>query len=154
MKKDVVSTVEALAKPIAEEFGTELYDVEFVKEGGGYYLRIYIDKEGGVDINDCENVSRALDPVLDEADPISEAYYLEVSSVGLDRPLKKEKDFLHFMGQLIEVRTYKAIDGQKEFSGILQSYENGVFTLLETSGNIRTFECKETALVRPGVEFE
>lgn len=153
LKKDILETVEALAAPLCEQVGVALYDVEYVKEGGAYYLRIFIDKPEGVDINECEAVSRLLDPALDKADPIPTAYYLEVSSVGLDRPLKKEKDFLHFNGQDIEVKTYQPIDGRKEFVGTLTSYEDGTFTITEKDGGTRTFAVKDTALVRPAVEF-
>ncbi len=153
MRKDVVETVTRIALPICESVGVSLYDVEFVKEGGAYYLRVFIDAEQGVDVEQCEKVSRLLDPALDEADPIEQSYYLEVSSVGLDRPLKTEKDFHHFMGQPVEVRTYEPIDGAKQFTGTLTSYENGVFTLSADGGD-RSFNVKETALVRPAVIFE
>ncbi|MBQ6947184.1 MAG: ribosome maturation factor RimP [Clostridia bacterium] len=152
MKKDVESVVSALAEPICKEQGLELYDVEYVKEGGIWYLRIYIDAEDGVDIEQCENISRALDPVLDAADPIKEAYYLEVSSVGLDRHLKKEKDFHYFMGCKIEVKLYRPVDGRKEFVGTLTDFAEGSFTI-ETEKESITFTQKEAAMVRPYVEF-
>lgn len=152
MKKNIEVTVSEIAEPIVKEIGVELYDVEYVKEGGTWYLRIYIDAEGGVDIEQCEAVSRALDPALDAADPIKEAYYLEVSSVGLDRPLKKEKDFHYFMGEMIEVKLYKAYEGQKEFVGRLVDFAEGSFTIENDKGNI-TFTQKEAALVRPHIEF-
>ena len=120
MKKSVAETVSELVLPYAKQLGFELYDVEYVKEGADYFLRIYIDKPGGaVSSDDCERMSRAIDPVLDEYDPVPDSYYLEVSSVGLDRPLKTEKDFLRFMNTMIEVRLYKDQDGVKEFSGEL-----------------------------------
>lgn len=152
MKKDVASVVSALAEPICREQGLELYDVEYVKEGGIWYLRIFIDAEDGVDIEQCENISRALDPVLDAADPIKEQYYLEVSSVGLDRHLKKEKDFRYFMGCKIEVKLYRPVDGRKEFVGTLTDFAEGSFTI-ETEKESITFTQKEAALVRPYVEF-
>ncbi len=152
MKKDVTAVVSALAEPICAEQGLELYDVEYVKEGGVWYLRIYIDAAEGVDIEQCEAFSRALDPVLDAADPIQEAYYLEVSSVGLDRHLKKEKDFHYFMGCKIEVKLYRPVNGQKEFVGTLTDFADGSFTI-ETEKESITFTQKEAALVRPHVEF-
>ncbi len=152
MKNDIPAAVTCLAKPICEKVGVELYDVEYVKEGGTWYLRVYIDAPDGVDIEQCEAVSRLLDPALDEADPIKEAYYLEVSSVGLDRPLKKEKDFHHFMGCKIEVKLYRAVDGKKEFVGTLTDYNEGSFTIEDEQNSI-TFTQKEAALVRPYIEF-
>ncbi|MBR5782829.1 MAG: ribosome maturation factor RimP [Clostridia bacterium] len=152
MKKDVESVVTEIARPIVEDIGVELYDVEYVKEGGTRYLRIYIDAPDGVDIEQCEAVSRALDPALDKADPIREAYYLEVSSVGLDRHLKKEKDFHYFMGEMIEVRLYKAHEGQKEFVGRLVDFAEGNFTI-EAGETQITFSQKEAALIRPYIEF-
>lgn len=152
LKKDVALTVTELAEPICQQLGVELYDVEYVKEGGVWYLRVFIDTPQGVDIEQCEAVSRALDPVLDAADPIKDAYYLEVSSVGLDRQLKKEKDFHYFMGQMIQVRLYKACEGQKEFVGRLIDFAEGSFTI-EVGENTITFTQKEAALVRPHIEF-
>lgn len=152
MQKNVESVVFSLARPLADALGVELYDVEFVKEGGAYYLRVYIDAEGGVDIDTCEAMSRALDPVLDEADPIEESYYLEVGSVGLDRPLKKEKDFLHFLQTDVEVRLFAPLDGQKEWVGRLTAYHDGEFTI-DVGGTPKTFSVKQTALVRPYIEF-
>ncbi len=152
MKKNVESIVSEIALPIVKEVGVELYDVEYVKEGGVWYLRIFIDTEEGVDIEQCEAVSRLLDPALDQADPIKEAYYLEVSSVGLDRPLKKEKDFVRFMGEDIEVKLYRPVDGKKEFVGKLVDFAEGSFTI-ETKENSITFTQKEAALVRPYIEF-
>lgn len=153
MKQNIAMVVSELAEPLVQQVGVTLYDVEFVKEGPDYYLRVFIDKEGGVDINDCEAVSRLLDPALDAADPIDVHYYLEVSSVGLDRPLKKEKDFLHFMGQLIEVKLFAPRDGRKEFSGTLTAYNDGEFTLLLKDGSEMIINCSDAALVRPGIEF-
>jgi len=152
MKKDIETIVSDIALPIVKEIGVELYDVEYVKEGGTWYLRIFIDAPEGVDIEQCEAVSRALDPALDKADPIREAYYLEVSSVGLDRHLKKEKDFHYFMGEMIEVRLYKAHEGQKEFVGRLIDFAEGCFTI-EAGEQTVTFTQKEAALVRPHIEF-
>lgn len=152
MRKDIEGIVTALAEPIAAQVGVELYDVEFVKEGGAHYLRVFITAENGVDIEQCEAVSRLLDPALDAADPIDEQYYLEVSSVGLDRVLKKEKDFRYFMGEMIEIKFYKPTDGKKEAVGRLIGYEDGVFTV-EIDQSPKSYNVKETALVRPYIEF-
>ena len=122
-RKSYESKTETLVSPIIEENNFELVDVEFVKEGDNNFLRIYIDKEGGITVNDCELVSRALSDLLDEDDFIAEAYILEVSSPGLDRPLKKEKDFERSIGKEVEVKLYKQINKQKEFVGILMTYD-------------------------------
>lgn len=154
MKKSTAETVYDLALPIASELGYELYDVEFVKEGADYFLRIYIDKPGDViSSDDCERMSRAIDPVLDEKDPIQCSYYLEVSSVGLDRPLKIEKDFIRFMNQKIEVRLYKTQDGVREFSGTLCAYNDGMFTVQCADGSRKILNVKDASLIRPYVDF-
>ena len=119
-KKDYESRTEAMLMPIVETKGFELVDVEWVKEGANWYLRAYIDKENGITVDDCEEVSRALSDLLDEEDFISENYILEVSSPGLDRPLKKEKDFARSIGKDVEVKLFKAINKEKEFVGILK----------------------------------
>lgn len=118
-KENYEQKTEEILLPITEEYGFELVDVEYVKEGSTWYLRAYIDKPGGIDINDCEKVSRRLSDLLDEKDYIEDAYILEVSSPGLGRPLKKEKDFKRSMGEEVEIRTYRMIDKQKEFTGVL-----------------------------------
>ncbi len=142
-----------LLEPIVAENGLELVDLEFVKEGVNWYLRVYIDKDGGVSIDDCELVSRALEEKLDAADPIEQAYILEVSSPGLDRPLKKEADFQKFQGEIIDVKLYKPLNGSKQYQGKLLSLENGVLSIEEENGNIVAFEYKETASVRLAVIF-
>lgn len=153
MKKNTAEAVTEIVEPYATQLGLDIYDVEYVKEGADYFLRIYIDKpNGNVDINDCENLSRVIDPVLDEADPIKDSYYLEVSSVGLDRPLKLEKDFLRFMGQKIDVRLFKPRDGIREYCGRLCGYENGEFTV-ECENGIITAAVKEASLIRPHLDF-
>ena len=121
----ITETVWQLAQPVAEANGVELWDVEFVKEAGTQYLRVYIDKDGGVDINDCETVSRALDPILDEADPIPCSYVFEVGSAGIDRELKRPSDFEKFMGSQVQVKLYQPFEGQKNYVGLLTGYENG-----------------------------
>ena len=118
-KKQIIDTVESYLEPILNELHYELVDVEFVKEGPSYYLRIYIDKDGGVNIQDCQMTSRAIEKVLDEKDPIEEPYILEVSSPGLDRVLKKDKEFQRFQGRLVDVKLYKAVDGEKQYTATL-----------------------------------
>ena len=141
-----------LAAPIVEEQGCSLWDVEYVKEAGTWYLRVLIDKEGGVDILDCENISRALSDLLDEADPIESSYVFEVGSAGLERQLKRPGDFAQFMGSPVLVKTYQPKDGRKEFAGTLAGYEDGA-VLLDMGGETVRFEKNETALVRLRVEF-
>ncbi len=138
-----------MAAPIAAEQGCTLWDVEYVKEAGAWVLRVYIDKEGGVSINDCEAVSRPLSDQLDEADPIEGSYTLEVASAGADRVLKKPEHFAAFLGSEVDVRLYRPVEGKKEFVGVLADYENGN-VLLE--GGLR-FEKKDLAQVRLHVTF-
>lgn len=144
--------VSALAAPIAVEQGCTLWDVEYVKEAGSWYLRIYIDKEGGISINDCEAVSRPLSDALDESDPIEGSYTLEVSSAGLDRVLKKPEHFERFLGSEVEVRLYRAREGKKEYVGTLTAYESGNVTLDTADGAVH-FEKKDVAQVRLYVRF-
>lgn len=143
----VTETVTALAAPIAAELGLELWDVEYVREAGQWFLRVYIDKDGGVSISDCEALSRALDPVLDEADPISDSYVFEVSSAGAERELKRPGDFERFMGSSVEVRLYKPVDGSKSFVGTLSGYSGGNVSLT-AAGKTLTFEKSQIAQVR------
>ena len=140
-------------EPIVEANALELVDLEFVKEGINWYLRVYIDKEGGVSIDDCELVSRALEAKLDEHDPIEQAYILEVSSPGIDRPLKKEADFVKYQGEIIDVKLYKAQNGSKQYQGKLLGLENGILSIEEEDGTVVTFEQKDTASVRLAVIF-
>lgn len=147
------SKVRPLVEPIVEANALELVDIEFVKEGVNWYLRVYIDKEGGVNIDDCELVSRALEAKLDEADPIEQAYILEVSSPGIDRPLKKEADFVKYQGEIIDVKLYKPQDGSKQYQGRLLGLENGKLSIEEENGSVVTFEYKDTASVRLAVIF-
>ena len=146
--------VDALLRPVVSGMGYELDEVEFQKEQGNWVLTLYIEHADGssVTIDDCEAVSRAVDPVLDEADPIEQAYYLSVSSIGIDRPLKKERDYRRNMGKLITVRLYAPINGKKEYTGELTSYTEDSFTIA-TAGGDMTFEKKDVALVRLRVEF-
>lgn len=144
---------EELILPIVEANQFELVDVEYVKEGSNWYLRAYIDKPGGITVDDCEVVSRALGDLLDEKDFIEEAYILEVSSPGLGRPLKKDKDFVRSLGQEVEVRTYRAIDHQKEFTGILKAHEKESFTIEMENGEEMKFAKADVALVRLAFDF-
>ena len=136
-----------LARPVVEEEGCSLWDVEYLREAGTWYLRIYIDKDGGVSIDDCERISRRLDPILDEADPIPESYVFEVGSAGADRELKRPSDFAQFMGAEVLVKLYRPRDGKKEYIGTLAGYENGSVTV-DVGGEAVTFEKPEVALVR------
>ena len=148
----VTELVEKLAKPVVEENGCSLWDVEYVREGSEYFLRLYLDKETGVDINDCEAISRAMDPLLDEADPIAESYHFEVCSAGLERTLKRPGDFERFMGSAITVKLYRPRNGLKEIPCVLTGYEDGCVTV-EAGKETITFTKSEVALVRLRVEF-
>lgn len=143
----VTDTVTALALPVVQAAGCSLWDVEYVKEAGEWFLRVYIDKEGGVSIDDCEAVSRPLSDLLDEADPIEGSYTFEVSSAGADRVLKKPEHFAQFQGAEVEVKLYRPRDGRKDFVGLLQSYADGDVAL-DVGGTPMSFEKKEIAVVR------
>ena len=143
----ITDAVTALAAPVAGELGLELWDVEYVREAGQWFLRVYIDKDGGVSINDCEALSKALDPLLDEADPIPDSYVFEVSSAGAERELKRPGDFARFMGSAVEVRLFRAVDGSKVHTGTLTGYENGNVTI-SSAGGPHTFEKAQVAQVR------
>ena len=140
------------SEPLVQSCGCSLWDVEYVREGGEWFLRLYIDKEGGVDIDDCEAVSRAVDPVLDEKDPIPESYRFEVCSAGLERTLKRPSDFERFMGSAVMVKLYRPKNGSKEFPGVLKGYEDGDVIIDYGKEELR-FEKSEVALVRLRVEF-
>ena len=148
----ITDQVAAFAKPVVEGFGCELWDVEYVREGSERYLRLYIDKDDGIDIDDCEKIHRAMDPILDEKDPIAESYHFEVCSAGLGRALKRPGDFERFMGSNITVKLYRPRNGLKEIPWVLQGYENGRITVLAGKETL-TFEKSEVALVRLRVEF-
>ena len=148
----ITEQVAQFAQPIVEANGCRLWDVEYVREGSERFLRIYIDKDGGVDIDDCERIHRAVDPVLDEKDPIAESYHFEVCSAGLERALKRPGDFEQFMGSPIMVKLYRPRNGLKELPGVLRGYEDGRITL-EAGRETVTFEKSEVALVRLRVEF-
>ena len=144
---------EELILPILEEFHFELVDVEYVKEGGTWYLRAYIDKEGGITVNDCEDVSRRMNELLDQEDYIEGSYVFEVSSPGLGRPLKKEKDYARSMGKQLEIRTYRAINHEKEFYGVLSAYDSGSVTITKDDGEEMKFAKSDIALIRLAFDF-
>lgn len=148
----ITDKVTQFAQPVVEAHGCSLWDVEYVREGSEYFLRLYLDKEGGVNIDDCEAISRALDPILDEEDPIPESYHFEVCSAGLERVLKRPSDFERFMGEPVMVKLYRPRNGLKEIPGILRGYENGCVTV-EAGKETITFQKSEVALVRLRVEF-
>jgi len=144
---------EQLLQPIIDSHGFELVDVEYVKEAGTWYLRVYIDKPGGITVDDCEVVSRTFSDILDEKDYIEDTYIFEVSSPGLGRPLKKEKDFARSIGEEVEIRTYRAIDRQKEFIGILKEYDKDTVTIEYEDETTQVFERTEIALIRLALHF-
>ena len=148
----ITEQIAQFAQPIVESFGCQLWDVEYVREGSEQFLRLYIDKDGGVDIEDCEKIHRAVDPVLDEKDPIPTSYHFEVCSAGLERALKRPSDFERFMGSPILIKLYRPRNGLKEIPAVLRGYEDGRITA-EAGKETLTFEKSEVALVRLRVEF-
>ena len=148
----ITEQVWQFAEPVVLEKGCSLWDVEYVREGGEWFLRLYIDKEGGVDINDCEAISRAVDPILDEKDPIPDSYVFEVSSAGAERELKKPEHFARFIGSSVEVRLYQAVNGSKGWVGTLTGYEQGQVTI-ESAGKTMVFEKSQVAQVRLHIVF-
>lgn len=144
---------EKILLPITEDAGVEIYDVEYVKEGSDWYLRAYIDKGGGVTIEDCEKVSRAVSEVMDREDFIPDTYILEVSSPGLGRALKKDKHLARSMGEEVEIRTYKPIEKQKEFSGILRDFDAESITIEPEEGTNIKFARSDVALIRLALDF-
>ena len=138
--------------PILDEFGFELYDIEYVKEGSGFYLRAYIDKPGGITIDDCVDVSRRMNEILDREDYIKEAYTFEVSSPGLDRPLKKDRDFERSIGSQVELKTYKPYDGMKEFTGVLKAFDSDTVTITFEDGDF-DFPRKDLSVIRLAIDF-
>ncbi len=152
-KKNYESRAEQLIMPLIEENNFELVDMEWVKEAGTWYLRAYIDKEGGITINDCEKISRAFSDLLDEEDFISENYILEVSSPGLDRPLKKDKDFARSIGKDVEIKLFKAVNKEKEFTGILTAYDSDTVTIELQDGQSMTIGRRDIARIRLAFSF-
>ena len=152
-REEYEKRAERLIEPIVRMNEFELVDLEYVKEGSDWYLRAYIDKAGGINIDDCEKVSRAFSDKLDEENFIDDAYILEVSSPGLGRPLKKDKDFIRNTGKKIEFKSFKNIDGQKEFSGILKEFDTDTFTVEEDNGKTVIYNRKDMALIKEYVEW-
>ena len=150
-KESYEAKTDELLQPIAEKYGVDIYDVEYVKEGSDFYLRAYIDKPEGVNINDCENVSRALSDVLDEKDFIQDAYILEVSSPGLGRTLKKDRHLEKSIGQDVELKLYKPQNGQKEYEGKLIRFDENSITI-EAEGEI-TFAREDIAIIKLALDF-
>ena len=148
----ITQQVWEFSEPVVQAHGCSLWDVEYIREGGEWFLRLYIDKEGGVNISDCEAISRVVSDLLDEADPIEGSYVFEVGSAGAERPLKRPADFEQFMGADVLLKTYKPRDGRKEFSGVLTGYDDGAVSLTVGSETLR-FEKPEIALVRLRCDF-
>ncbi len=144
--------MEELAVPIIKENKCELVDIEYVKEGPNWYLRLYIDKQGGVTVEDCQRVSETLSDVLDEVDPIEHSYILEVSSPGVERPLKSQRDYDYFRGREVEIKLYSPVDGKKEFTGVLEGLENGVVTVSTPEGKLQ-FQKDKIASTRLAFKF-
>ena len=152
-REEYETRTEKILEPIMTENNFELVDVEYVKEAGNWYLRFYIDKEGGITVDDCEAVSRIFSDKLDELDFIEDAYIMEVSSPGLGRPLKKEKDYVRSMGKEVEIRTYRPINKEKEFYGILSAYDESSVTITTEDQKEQTFEKADIALIRLAFDF-
>ena len=143
----ITDRVSALARPVVEEEGCSLWDVEYVREAGTWYLRVFVDKEGGLSIDDCERISRRLDPILDEEDPIPDSYVFEVGSAGAERELKRPQDFAQFMGSEVELRLYQPLNGSKSYVGTLKAYDDSDVTI-ENGGTEMRFEKGRIAQVR------
>lgn len=153
-KKDVCEKrTEELLEPLMQEFGFELVDVEYVREGGSWYLRAYIDKPGGITINDCEAVSRRLSDLLDEEDYIEESYTLEVSSPGLERPLRKDKDLQRSIGEEVDVKLFAPVDHSKEYTGLLKAFDKDSVTIELEDGTQKQFPRNAIALIRLSFDF-
>ena len=148
----ISARVEEIAKPIVEENGFSLWDVEYVRDAGAWYLRIYIDKDGGVCIDDCEKISKLIDPILDEEDFIPDSYYFEVCSAGADRVLKRPSDFEQFTGSQVDISLYKPVDGAKQYTGTLKARSDKE-TVIETNGREFRFDNETVAQVRLHVDF-
>ena len=154
MRKSIEATIEEIVQPIVDAKNFEIVDIEYVKEAGEYYLRVYLDKEGGISLSDCEVVSRELSEILDKKDPIKDNYFLEVSSPGLDRPLKKDKDFERYKGRDVEIKLYKPMNGSKQFEGELVGLteDNNIKVIID--GEEVDFTRKEVALIRLAIRFQ
>ena len=152
-REEYEQKTEKLLMPIMEANGFELVDVEYVKEAGNWYLRAYIDKPGGITVDDCEVVNRELGDLLDRDDFIDDSYILEVSSPGLGRPLKKERDFIRSKGEEVEIRTYRMVDRQKEFRGVLKAWDKDTVTIETEDGQEQIFDRDNIALIRLAFDF-
>lgn len=152
-REQIEKLTEELLEPIVDNNNYELVDVEYVKEASNWYLRVFVDKDGGITVDDCEIVSRALEAELDEKDPIKDPYILEVSSPGLDRPLKKDKDLERSIGKSVEIKLYKSIDKQKEFIGVLKSYDTEAITITLDSEKDLTINRSDIAIIRLAILF-
>lgn len=153
-KKDIYeSKCEELIAPIIDEHGFELIDVEYVKEGSNYYLRVFIDKPGGITVDDCEVVSRSFNEILDREDFIDDSYIFEVSSPGLGRPLKKDRDFERSIGEEVDIKLYRAIDKSKDYTGILKAWSADSVEIEFVDGSVKSFERKDIALIRLAFDF-
>ena len=148
MDSNTVSAVRSIAQPIAESLGLEIWDIRFLKEGTGWFLRIFIDKDGGVGIDDCVEMSRALNAPLDEADLIEQAYCLEVSSPGVERQLVRDEHFQKYLGAPVKLKTIRPVDGKREFSGVLEGYDNGLATVRLEDGSGLSLSKKEAAWIK------
>lgn len=151
-RKEIVSKVAKIAEQITDSFGYEFVDVEYLKEGSNWILRVYIDKDGGITIEDCQVVSEKLSDEMDRIDPIKESYFLEVSSPGLDRPLKTERDFQKYSGEEVELKLYEPVGGKKIFEGTLNGLADNIITI-ETSEGSMSFERNKVAIVRRTIKF-
>ena len=152
-REEIEKKAEELVLPILQENKCELVDVEYVKEAGTWYLRVYADKEKGITVDDCEVISRAFSDRLDELDFIEDSYILEVSSPGLGRPLKKEKDFARSLGQEVDIHLFKPKDKEKDFTGVLKNYDSETVTIETEEGEEMSFTRKEIALIRLSFTF-
>lgn len=152
-REEIEARTEELVMPLITKHQFELVDVEFVKEGSNRYLRLYIDKEGGITVNDCEAISRPFSDLLDVEDYIEESYILEVSSPGLGRPLKKDKDFKRHLGDEVEIRLFRPVDHRKEWEGILTAYDDHTVTIETEEGEEKVFERTSLALIRLALDF-
>ena len=152
-KGNVVEIVTDIAYPIVTKLGFELVDVEYVKEGSSWYLRVYIDKPGGITIDDCQAASEKLSDKIDKADPIGQSYYFEVSSPGLNRPLKKESDFEKYKGETVELKLYKPMGGRKKYEGKLEGLMDGNICITDDNGEVLSFDRDLVAVIRRAIKF-